>query len=436
MTRSAAESTRTPFASLLARPASSAPLWLGRLRRDARKAFDDQGLPAPGNEDWRQTNVQPLATIPFEPAPASPGADLDGHPLADLAPIRVVMANGRFVPKLSRLDALSAGVRVECLARTLAEAPQTIEVHLGRVAAWERHPFAALNTALFDGGVVVEIAPGTTAAAVHILHLTTRVERPVAVFPRVLVLAGAGSKATVVESFVSIGPEVTLTSAVTEIVVDENAQLDHVKVQAESDAAWHVATIAGRVAKDGRLASHNVSWGARLARNDIGAVLDGEGASCHLYGLYLADGTRHVDNHTWLDHAKPHCPSWEMYKGILSGSGKAVFNGRIVVREGAQKTDAKQSNKKLILSDGGVVYTRPQLEIYANDVRCTHGATIGRLDEAALFYLRSRGIPARQARDLLLHAFADDVLGKIPHEGARAAVGRVLFARLARGLEA
>ena len=436
MTRSAAESTRTPFASLLARPASSAPLWLGRLRRDARKAFDDQGLPAPGNEDWRQTNVQPLATIPFEPAPASPGADLDGHPLADLAPVRVVMANGRFASKLSRLGAVMSGVRIECLSRTLAEAPETIEPYLGRVAPWERHPFAALNTALFEGGVIVEIAPGVAAAAVHIVHLTTPAEHPVAVFPRVLVLAGAGSKATVVESFVSTGPESTLTSAVTEIVVGENAQIDHVKVQAESDAAWHVACVTGRVARHGRLASHNVSWGARLARNDIGAVLDGEGASCHLYGLYLADGSRHVDNHTWLDHAKPHCPSWEMYKGILAGTARAVFNGRIIVREGAQKTDAKQSNKNLILSDGGVVYTRPQLEIYANDVRCTHGATIGRLDEAALFYLRSRGIPAREARDLLVHAFADDVLGKIPHEGARAAVGRALFARLARDLEA
>jgi Fe-S cluster assembly protein SufD len=176
--------------------------------------------------------------------------------------------------------------------------------------------------------------------------------------------------------------------------------------------------------------------GARLARNDIGAVLDGEGASCHLYGLYLADDARHVDNHTWLDHAKPHCPSWEMYKGSWREARARCSTAGSSCAKGAQKTDAKQSNKNLILSDGGVVYTRPQLEIYANDVRCTHGATIGRLDEAALFYLRSRGIPAREARDLLVHAFADDVLGKIPHEGARAAVGRALFARLARDLEA
>jgi len=437
MTRAAADQAAAPFAGLFgAKRPTAAPLWLARLRREAEKSFAAQGLPAPGNEDWRQTNVQPLASIPFERAAASGDAsELADHPLAELAPVRVVLVNGRFAPKLSRLDALSTSVRVESLARALAEAPETVEPHLGHVAAMDRHPFVALNTALFEDGVLVALAPGAPEPAIHVIHLVTESSRPVAVFPRVLVVAGAGAKGTVVESFLSLGGAPSLTGSVTEIAVAENAQIDHVKVQAESDAAWHVATVAGRVARDGRLASHNVSWGARLARNDIGAVLDGEGASCHLYGLYLADASRHVDNHTWLDHAKPHCPSWEMYKGILAGSARAVFNGRIIVREGAQKTDAKQSNKNLILSDGGVVYTRPQLEIYANDVRCTHGATIGRLDEAALFYLRSRGIPARQARDLLVHAFADDVLGKIPHEGARTAVGRALFARLARDLE-
>jgi Fe-S cluster assembly protein SufD len=396
------------------------------VRREAKAAFDAVGLPAPGNEDWRQTNVQGLASIPFV---AAPPAELDAEALA--AGPRVVLVNGR----VAKLDGLPEGVTVLSLARALAEIPETIEPHLGRVAPTTGHPFAALNTALFEDGVLVSIPAGAQIGpAIQIVHASVADAGPAAVLPRVLIVAGPRSSATVVEMFVSKGGT-TLTSAVTEIVVLEGARVDHVKLQAESEDAWHIAAIAGRVARDGRLASHNVSWGAKLARNDIGAVLDGEGASCHLYGLYLADGSQHVDNHTWLDHAKPHCPSWEMYKGILAGSARAVFNGRIIVRQDAQKTDAKQSNKNLILSDGAVVYTRPQLEIYANDVRCTHGATIGRLDEAAVFYLRSRGLGAVQARDLLVHAFADDVLAKIPDQPTRAAAGRALYARLARDLE-
>ena len=431
--------SRAPFAALWdGRATSRGPLWLARARRDAKAAFETMGLPAPGNEDWRQTNVQPLASIPF--APAAPAAvdeaRLGAAPLADVPGPRIVIVNGRVVPALTRLDGLPEGTRVESLARALAESPETIEPHLARVAPQSGHPFAALNTAFFDDGVVVSIpANAPVGPALQIVHASAAADGPIAILPRVLIVAGPRSSATVVESFVSTGGATTLTSAVTEIVVGEGARIDHVKVQAEAETAWHVAAVAGRVARGGRLASHNVSWGGKLARNDIGAVLDGEGASCHLYGLYLADGTQHVDNHTWLDHAKPHCPSWEMYKGILAGSARAVFNGRIIVRQDAQKTDAKQSNKNLILSDGAVVYTRPQLEIYANDVRCTHGATIGRLDEAALFYLRSRGLAAVQARDLLVHAFADDVLGKIPDGPVRAAIGRTLYARLAPDLE-
>ena len=222
----------------------------------------------------------------------------------------------------------------------------------------------------------------------------------------------------------------------TEIVAGENAHVEHVKVQMEGDAAWHIATIAAHQSRDSRVVSHNVSLGALLARNEIGSRLDGEGAECRLYGLYLADGSQHVDNHTWLDHAKPHCPSWEMYKGVLFGTSRAVFNGRIVVRPDAQKTDAKQSNRNLMLSDGATVHTRPQLEIYANDVKCTHGATIGRLDEAAMFYLRTRGIAADRARDLLIRAFADDVLAKIGIPELRAVLADALDGRLARGLHA
>jgi Fe-S cluster assembly protein SufD len=230
-----------------------------------------------------------------------------------------------------------------------------------------------------------------------------------------------------------------MTNAVTEIVAEPDAQVTHVKIQSEGPAGWHVATVAGHQARGARFESHNVSLGARLARNDIGSRLDGDGAECRLYGFYLVDGEQHVDNHTWLDHAMPNCPSWEMYKGLLAGRSRAVFNGRIIVRQDAQKTDAKQSNKNLILGDEAVVSTRPQLEIFANDVKCTHGATIGRLDDEALFYLRTRGIGKDEARNVLIRAFADDVLDKIPVSAVREVIVERLHHRLdrdVRGAEA
>ena len=391
-----------PFAAALdASSSRREPPWLTKLRAAARARFDEMGLPRPGDEDWRQTNVRPLGAIPFTVA-------------ASAAP---------------------RGAHVESLREAIARRPEVLEPHLGRIAPFERHPFVALNTAVFEDGTLVFLPAGTIVdEPIRIVHEIPPGVSPVALFPRTLVIAGAGARATVVESFIGPAAGVSLAASVTEIVLEPNAAIEHVKVQSGGPEAWHVASIAGRIARDARMASHNVSWGGKLSRNDVGAVLDGEGAECHLYGLYLADGAQHVDNHTWLDHAKPHGRSWEMYKGVLAGSARAVFNGRIIVREGAQKTDAKQSNKNLILSDAAAVFTRPQLEIYANDVKCTHGATIGRLDEEALFYLRSRGLLAAEARDLLIHAFADDVLGKIPDAALRAELADALYARLERDL--
>jgi Fe-S cluster assembly protein SufD len=436
MSGSGAAAETRPFASLLddagGRPGG--PAWLEALRAQARARFEATGLPRPGDEDWRQTNMAPLGAIAFEPAPEAAPTDetLAAYPAASAIATRMTFVNGRFVPALSTLGRLPGGVTVGTLARALLAQPEAIEPHLARVAVDSRHPFVALNTALFEDGPVVTIEAGAELAEpIHILHVTRPGGRPSAVHPRGLVLAGPGSQAVVVETF--LGPDAgpTLTNAVTEIVLQANARVDHVKVQLEGASAWHVASVAARVERDARLTSHNVSFGARLARNDIGARLEGSGAHGLLHGLYLADGEQHVDNHTWLDHSAPHCPSWEMYKGVLAGKARAVFSGRIVVRDGAQRTDAKQSNKNLILSDGAVVHTRPQLEIHANDVKCTHGATIGRLDEAALFYLRARGIGALPARDLLIHAFAAEVLGVLPVPALR----EILLAEMDRRLD-
>jgi len=409
--------------------------WLSRLRADARARFDTLGIPRPTEEDWRQTNIQPIAAFATDVAPEAliDAAALDAVGIASASDCRIVFVNGRHARSLSATGGLPDGIRIESLAEAATVRPEWLETRLGSAADHADRALVALNTALFTDGALVIVDDDTDVAApVHILHVAVPQERPVSVHTRSLIVAGTGSRVNVVESFVSVGSAPYLTNAVTEVIAADNAHVEHVKIQIESVAAWHVATVAGRQGRDSRLGSHNVSLGAALARNDIGSRLEGEGAECHLYGLYVADGTQHVDNHTSLDHAVPNCPSWEMYKGVLAGSARAVFNGRIIVRPDAQKTDAKQSNKNLLLSDDAVVHTRPQLEIFANDVKCTHGATIGRLDETSIFYLTTRGIDRRSAREMLVHAFAGDVLDKIPVTAVREKLAEDLYARLTR----
>jgi Fe-S cluster assembly protein SufD len=411
--------------------------WLSRLRSGGQARFDALGIPNPTDEDWRQTNVQSVAGFAATiAAPAvAAAAVIDALPLASILPCRAVLLNGRYDAALSNLAGLPRGLRVTSLAAALVESPEALEPHLSRAASGETAPFVALNAALFTDGIVVTADAGCdTTVPVHIVHVAVPGAVPASTHPRTLVVAASGSRVTIVESFVALTAGRYLTNAVTEIVALPDAEVTHVKIQAEGPEGWHVAAVAGHQARGARFVSHNVSMGAALARNDIGSRLDGPGASCHLYGFYLVDGEQHVDNHTWLDHAMPNCPSWEMYKGLLAGRSRAVFNGRIIVRRDAQKTDAKQSNKNLILGDEAIVSTRPQLEIFANDVKCTHGATIGRLDDESLFYLRTRGIGKDEARNVLIRAFADDVLDKIPVSPVRAAIVDGLHRRLDRDL--
>lgn len=416
--------------------AVTATAWMARLKEAARARFDALGVPKPTDEDWRQTNVQPLAAFATVLAARDEVASdaLDALPLARALPRRAVLVNGRFDPALSSLPE-QPGVRVRSLAAVLAESPELLEPHLARVASFDGAAFVALNTALFTDGALVSVDDGVTAEPLHVVHVAVPGQAPSAAHARTLVVAGAAARCTVVESFVTLGTGMHLTNAVTEIVAGPDACVSHVKIQAEDVSGWHVAAISGHQARGAQIVSHNISLGAATARNDIGSRLDGPGAECRLYGLYVAGGTQHVDNHTWLDHAMPHCPSWEMYKGLLAGRARAVFNGRIIVREGAQKTDAKQSNKNLLLGDGAMVYTRPQLEIHANDVKCTHGATIGRLDDESLFYLRTRGIGEDDARNVLIRAFADDLIDNLPVAALRPILSDALHARLARNLE-
>ena len=403
----------------------ASPDLLAALRERGRARFEALGFPSPHDEEWRQTPVAPIARAAFAASPSGSVADreLEDSGLYPAPGARVVLVDGRLDRERTDVSALR-GVAI----RPIAEAPDDL---LGAVAPWEERAFAAWNTAAFADGVFVDVAPGARVESpIDVVHVVTGGEAPRAVHSRVAIRLGEGSQADVIETFLSSGEGATLTNAVTEIALAPNAKLDHQKIQAEAAGAWHVATLQARQSRDSRFHSHNVSFGAAIVRNDVGSVLNGENAECHLYGLTLADARQIVDNHTSLDHAMPHCPSWEMYKAILAGQARSIFNGRIVVREDAQKTDAKQSNRNLLLSRDALAFTRPQLEIYANDVKCTHGATIGRLDDAQLFYLRARGIPCAEARELLIHAFAAEVLGKIDRDDVR---GRIL-ARMERRL--
>ncbi len=316
----------------------------------------------------------------------------------------------------------------------LATAPTASSSTSAKVFSIDTHPFAALNTAHLDDGVAIFVDQRRRDrdADSH-RHRDRRRRKPVTAHPRVLVVAGANSQVRIAQTFIGAADSVYFNNAVAEVVVGEGAIVDFYTDQRESDAAYHIANIQAHVAAKGVFASHAFSTGAKIQRHDIGIGLKGEGADCTMNGVYLADGERLLDTHTSLDHAMPHCTSHEIYKGILAGKAKAVFNGRIIVRIDAQKTDAKQTNRALLLSDEATINSNPQLEIFADDVKCTHGAAVGQLDEEAMFYLQARGLTRVEARDMLLHAFAGEVLEGLEDSGiARADRERTFFTALAR----
>jgi Fe-S cluster assembly protein SufD len=370
---------------------------LAELRRRASRRFEDLGFPTAKNEAWRYTGIQAILATDWKPHPRG----------------------------LRLASPLPAGVRL----RPLAEVLDAAEPHLAAIASYEDNAFAALNTALFDEAVVVEVERGAHVAEPIVLHFGGEPHAdPEASFPRVLVLARAGSQASIVETY--SGADRRLSVAVTEIVLEDGAILEHTKLQTEGEETFHLHTLAARLSRDSRFTSHNVALGSTLARTDLHVTLAGRGAECHLYGLYVGKDRQHLDNHTVIDHAEPHCASRELYKGILDDASRGVFHGKIIVRPDAQKTDAIQTNKNLILSREALVDSTPALEILADDVKCKHGSTTGQLDDKALFYLRSRGIGEADARALLTYAFAAEVADRIPVASVRTAVERELGVRL------
>jgi Fe-S cluster assembly protein SufD len=432
-----AEKLQPWLAAIEKRPAG-APRWLQDLRDRAAARFAVLGFPTVREEEWRFTNVTPIASTEFVPAPADVALTEDELTRFHYGEdgYRIVIVNGQFSPALSRLKGLPNDVRVMSLATAFTERADVVQRYFGQLAEFGDRAFAALNTALAADGAFVYVPDGVVleqpmqivfAAAGH-------ASGPMLANARALIVAGDRSQSRIVENYIGIAGQPYFTNAVTEIVAGEGSVIDHYKVQHESEDAFHIASMHVHASRSANFSSHSFSLGGKLVRNDVLALLDGEGAECTLNGLYLADGERLVDNHTTIDHAKAHCPSHEVYKGILGGKARAIFNGKIIVRPDAQKTDAKQTNRALLLSDDASINTKPQLEIFADDVKCTHGAAIGQIDEDALFYLRARGLTYLEARDLLIHAFAGDIIDRVHIEPLKRALESDLYSQLARDL--
>ncbi len=417
--------------------ASHAPAWLKNLREGGVARFGDLGFPNMKQEAWRFTSVAPIAETTFELAnPAAPlpsRAELEPFLLGNVAPHRLVFVDGYYAQSLSTVG-FPAGVRVESLAQALVDDPGIIEQHLCKYAATEDRPFCALNTAFAGEGALVYVPANVTVdEPIQLLFLVApQHTRRVVMHPRNLVVLERGARASIVETFAAVGQDVYWTNAVTEVVVGDGARLDFHRVQRESVRAYHIAATQTHQGRDSTVNLHAVAFGGALARHDIGSVLAGPGGTLILNGLYLLSDAQHADHHTTIDHAADHCQSHEYFNGVLDGRSRGVFTGRIVVRPGAQKTDSKQTNNNLLLSSEAHADSQPQLEIYADDVKCTHGSTVGPLDPRALFYLRSRGVSESEARRLMTYGFGAEVLGRMDVAPLREQLDRIVRERLAQ----
>jgi Fe-S cluster assembly protein SufD len=409
------------------------PSWLVPVRREAFDSFRTTGFPTARDEEWRFTPVQPIASTAFEPAPAAQVA------AGDLAPFhfghpewpRLVFVNGRFDGALSQIPKMPAGVRIGSLAAAIAE-DASLERHVARHAPIGTSPFTALNTAFIRDGAFVSVPRGALLEQpVTVLFVSTAEAAGAVTHPRNLYLIGDGANVSIVESYVTLAPDARyFTNVVTEVVTGADAWVEHTRIQRESEQAYHVGRTHVEQDRGSHYRSFTLAMGGAMARHNLDAHLNAPNVETLMYGLYLTRGEQVVDNHTAIYHDHPDCRSWEVYKGVLDGKSRAVFNGKVFVQPEAQKTDAKQTNRNLLLSRQARVDTKPQLEIFADDVKCTHGATVGNLDEVALFYARSRGVPADEARRLLTYAFAAEVVDEVALAPVREELDRLLLERL------
>jgi Fe-S cluster assembly protein SufD len=414
--------------------------WLHSIRRDAIAHFDRLGFPTTRQEEWRFTSISPVTKVPFRPADPGPEAltisELSNYTVCEARCTQLIFLNGFYSERLSTVKFLPRGVRIVSLAAALESGRDLLEPILAQKTLYEKNAFTALNTAFLNDGAFVYLPSGTILRdPIHLLFLSSKQPEPMASVPRSIIIAERGSQASIVESYASLDKGLYFSNAVTDIHLGDGAFLDHYKLQRESENSFHISTTRVIEGHNSSYSSHSLSLGGALVRNELDVVLNGNGAECTLNGLYVTKGHQHVDNHTTIDHAHPSCSSRELYKGILDDASTGVFNGKIIVRKDAQKTSARQTNKNLLLSKTAGINTTPQLEIFADDVKCNHGATIGQLNEDELFYLRSRGIDKSAARTLLTYAFASDLLNSVKIKPIQCQIDLVLLSRLSRAKE-
>lgn len=408
------------------------------IRSKAFERFLELGFPHRKNEQWKYTSTRKIAETDFGAADGDAAVTLDDlqpHLLGSTQTHRLVFVNGRFDESLSNLADLPADARIKPLSQAMAEDVDTIARHFARAATAEDRPFVALNTALFTDGLFVHLPKDADVAdPIHVIHVTVAGAADASMnHSRNLIVAEHASRATIIETHVGFGDARYLATTTTEIINDADATIDHYKIERETRNAYHIGNLYVHQYGAGNITSHNFSIGGALVRNDVNCALAAEGCEATFNGLTLAESTQHIDNHLYIDHLKPHCNSWEFYKGVFDDKATGVFAGRIFVEKNAQKTDAKQTSMNLLLSDGAQINTKPQLEIYADDVKCTHGATIGQLDETHMFYLRARGIPKDAARSLLIYAFANENIAEVNVPELREKLEMLLLDRLPEG---
>ena len=413
--------------------------WLELVRSSAMERFEQLGFPTVHDEDWKYTNLAPLAKQSFVPAtrPEKVAFDATHFAYPETKTAHLVVVNGFLSEELSDKSALESVVAIDLLAAVAdARYNKVTRAYLARNAGYHNNGLAALNTAFLQSGLFLLIPKNVKVETpIQVTFLTDAEQTDPASFPRLLVVAEEHSSATLIESFVSTGEQQYLTNAVAEVVVKEGARLEHYRVQRESNKAFHISLTSAELGRSSSYDTTSINLGGRLARHDISVVMDNEGAECWVDGLYLAGTDQHTDTHSVIDHQKPNCNSHQLYKGILDGNARAVFNGKIFVREGAQKTDAMQTNKNLLLSPQARVDTKPQLEIYADDVKCAHGAAVGQIDQEELFYLQARGINPDLGRKLLTYGFAEEVIDKIKIDSIKSQLDEIVMRQLNTRLE-
>ena len=402
------------------------------LRKKAIEIFGEIDFPSVKNEEWKYTNIAPILKFNFsnvKPVKLNT-EDIEPFLIPGLKPSIIVLVNGSYVPGLSKIHKHPEGVIIESFSNVLKNDPGIILEHFGKYAKLD-NGFIALNTAFAGDGVVIKIPDNTVIKDyIHIINLTGSKNENVLSQPRNLIVTGKNSQVKIIESYHSLPGNENLTNVVNEVIAGENSDVEIYRLQHENTGSFHVNHTQAYQQKNSVFTHYSITLGGNIVRNDTNTLLDAENCTGNLFGLYLTEGSQHVDNHTMIDHAKPHCQSNEKYKGVLDGSSRGVFNGKVFVREDAQKTNAYQSNKAILLTGTAVVDTKPQLEIYADDVKCSHGAAIGQLDDEAVFYLRSRGIGKELAKTVLIRAFANDIFETLTSEELHEHLNHLVYAKL------